>query len=294
MKRCALLLLGVGSLGVLLLNGGCVSLDIAGLDTARIQSAVKVAKAGAHAAKRITPEQEYYIGRSVGATIVSSYKPYDKEKANRYLNVLGQTLAKASDKPETFGGYHFLILDSDEVNAFAAPGGLVFVSRGMLRCCKSEAAVAAVLAHEIGHVQHEHGLGSIKKGRLTSALTILAAESAKTFGSEQLAELTTAFEGTISDITKTLITSGYARKFETEADRAAVTILQRVGYDPNALIDMLREMKTRLKPGGRDFAKTHPDPDDRIAQIRRMLTGRQSKGKAGARKLRFERALGGI
>jgi beta-barrel assembly-enhancing protease len=80
--------------------------------------------------------------------------------------------------PETFGGYHFLILDSDEINAFAAPGGLIFVTRGMLRCCDSEDAVAAVLAHEVGHVQHQHGIQTIRKPALTSAFTILAAEGA--------------------------------------------------------------------------------------------------------------------
>ncbi len=110
-----------------------------------------------------TPEQEYYIGRSVGAVIVNRYKPYPNAQANSYLNLVGQTLAQASDRPETFGGYHFLILDSDEINAFAAPGGLIFVSRGMLRCCRSEDAVAAVLAHEVGHIQLRHGIQSIKR-----------------------------------------------------------------------------------------------------------------------------------
>ncbi|HZL98054.1 MAG TPA: M48 family metalloprotease, partial [Terriglobales bacterium] len=197
-----------------------------------------------------TPEQEYFIGRSVGAVIVNRYKPYPNAQANSYLNLLGQTLAQASDRPETFGGYCFLILDSDEINAFAAPGGLIFVSRGMLRCCRSEDAVAAVLAHEIGHIQLRHGIQSIEKSRQTQALAILAAEGAKTFGKKEIADLTRTFEGSINDITSTMINNGYSRSFEKEADASAVRTLSRAGYNPNALVAMLREMEKQLKPGG--------------------------------------------
>jgi len=275
---------------------GCETLGsfAEGLDMQKVDSLIKVGKAGVQAAKKITPEQEYYIGRSVGATILSNNKPFDREAATRYMNVLGQTLAKASDKPETFGGYHFLILDSVDINAFAAPGGLIFITRGMLRCCKSESAVAAVLAHEIGHVQHAHGLGSIKKGRITQAVMTLAAETAKNYGSEELAQLTEAFEGSINDIINTVVSSGYARKFETQADQAAVTIMKRVGYDPHGLIDMLGQMKQQLKPGGHDFAKTHPDPLDRIKDVKKMIGDTPRAPEPGPRQKRFSRALDGV
>ncbi|TFG59602.1 MAG: peptidase M48 [Deltaproteobacteria bacterium] len=240
-----------------------------------------------------TPEQEYYIGRSVGAVIANRYKPYPNAQANGYLNLLGQALAQASDRPETFGGYYFLILDSDEINAFAAPGGLIFVSRGMLRCCKSEDAVAAVLAHEIGHIQLRHGIQSIEKSRQTQALTILAAEGAKTFGGKALSDLTKTFEGSINDITSTLINSGYSRSFEQEADASAVRILSRVGYNPNALVAMLREMEGRLKPGGLDFAKTHPSPGSRINDIE-SIVGRAALAEPPARHERFRKAMGNI
>jgi predicted Zn-dependent protease len=157
------------------------------------ESISKSSKAVARSFEDFTPEQEYYIGRTVGAVIINKYKPYNDKKANAYINLLGQTLAKASDMPETFNGYHFLILDSDEINALATPGGLIFITRGMLRCCRNEDAVAAVLEHEIGHVQFKHGLQAIKKSRITSALIILGAEGAKTFGKEDLASLTETF-----------------------------------------------------------------------------------------------------
>ncbi len=154
----------------------------------------------------------------------------------------------------------------------------------MTRCC--EDALAGVLAHEIGHVQLRHGLQAIKKSRITSALTTLALQGAKTFGGEKLGQVTEAFEGSISDITQTLIRTGYSRAAERQADEAAVAILTRVGYDPNALVEMLNVMEKRLRPGILDFASTliipelasgaavlcnvhlNPDPDGVYRQVR--------------------------
>lgn len=264
------------------------------LDGSQKESIIKSAEAVVRSFKDITPEQEYYIGRAVGATILDKYRPYYDKEANNYLNILGQTLSRASDLPETFGGYHFLILDSDEINAFAAPGGLIFVTRGLLRCCKHEDAAAAVLAHEIGHVELRHGLQAIKKSRITEALTTLGIEGAKTFGGENLSRLTETFEDSISDITKTLINNGYSRSFERQADIASVTILKRLGYGPNALVDMLRVMEKSLEPGGLDFAKTHPSPGTRIADIQKVIEEYTEAKIPGARQARFIKALGGI
>lgn len=274
----------------------CATTGPISLDTClkMVKAITRAAPAVAKTFQDITPEQEYYIGRAVGATIVSKYKPYNSARANHYLNILGQTLAQASDNPETFGGYHFLILDTDEVNAFAAPGGLIFVSRGMLRCCKSEDAVASVLAHEIGHIQNHHGLSAIQKGRITTALAILATESVKAFGRSELAKLTEAFEGSIHDITTTLVNNGYSRELERQADAAAVLILQRVGYNPSALVEMLEEMKNYLKPGGLDFAKTHPSPDSRIEDIKKLIGAYHPTSPIPARQARFTRTVGNI
>ena len=294
---------GVFGLGLAMLVSSCST--VTQVATAAAQSAGAITPQQAQSINRsaeavgktfeqITPEQEYYIGRAVAATVLSTYKPYDQQAANHYLNLLGQTLAQASDRPETFGGYHFMILETEEINAFSAPGGLIMVSRGMIRCCMSEDALAAVLAHEIGHVEYQHGLKAIRKGRLTSALTILAAEGAKSFGGEQLAQLTEAFEGSITDITSTMMNSGYARGLESEADKAAVTIMKRVGYNPNALVEMLQQMKKNLKPGGMDFAKTHPDPQDRINEVKKLVGSAPAAAASPARQQRFVAAVGAI
>jgi predicted Zn-dependent protease len=233
------------------------------------ESIQRSAVAISRSVESFTPEQEYYIGRSVGAVVLSKYPAYANTQVNQYINTLGQTLAKASDLPEVFGGYHFLVLESDDINAFATPGGHIFITRGLIRCCRTEDALAAVLAHEIGHVQLRHGMQAIEKARVTEALTVLAQEGLKTYGSREVAQLTRAFSGAISDIASNMINNGYSRSFEYQADQAALVILRRIGYNPSGLIDMLAGMEQKLKPGGLDFAKTHPAPRDRIAEIQK-------------------------
>ncbi|HMP95318.1 MAG TPA: M48 family metallopeptidase [Kiritimatiellia bacterium] len=237
----------------------------------------------------ITPEQEYFIGRAVGATIVNTYNVYDREEATRYLNVLGQAVARFSDMPETFRGYRFLILDTDEINAFAAPGGFIFISRGMIGLCRTEDDLAAVIAHEVGHVQHRHAVRAIKSSRLTSALTILALESAKNLGGSDLAQVTEAFEGSISDITSTMMKGGYARGQEREADRAAVEILRRMGYRQGSLVDVLERMGQVLQTDKRGFGSTHPPASARIAELRPLVNDVNTPVPTSARQKRFDR-----
>ena len=301
MRRLVWVGSGVFSAALVMLPTGCSTVaeygslagQAAGVITPeQAQSINRTAVAMEKTYQDITPAQEYFIGRSVAATVLSSYKPCDLAQVNQYLNVLGQTLALYSDKPETYGGYHFVMLDSDEVNAFAAPGGLVLVSRGLLRCCRSEDALAAVLAHEIGHVQNQHGLRAIKKGRLTSALTTLALEAGKSLAGQNLAEVTKAFEGSVSDITSTLMNSGYSRALENEADSVSVQLLTRAGYNPCALVDLLTEMKPQLVSDGRGFGKTHPSPDVRIQHVRSLLGEAQAVSAQGVRQQRFDAVIG--
>ena len=241
-----------------------------------------------------TPEQEYYIGRAVGAVVLSKYPAYANTQVNQYINTLGQTLAAASNKPEIFGGYHFVVLDSDDINAFATPSGLIFVTRGLIRCCPTEDALAAILAHEIGHVQLRHGMQSIEKARVTEALTVLAQEGAKTLGSREVAQLTETFSGAISDIANSMINNGYSRTFEYQADQASVILVQRVGYNPEGLVDMLTVMEKKLKPGGLDFAKTHPAPRDRITEIQSHNQTFTPVATPNIRQERFLKAIGPI
>jgi predicted Zn-dependent protease len=100
-----------------------------------------------------------------------------------------------------------------------------------------------------------------------------------------------AFEGSVTDVTSTLMNSGYARSLENEADAAAVQILTRAGYRPQALVEMLAEMKTRLASDTRGFGKTHPAPESRIQHVNGLLTARTFPAAPPARQQRFNAAI---
>lgn len=293
--------IGAAALALVWLAAGCETVnkltagaaDIAagaGLMTKdQAESTKRVSGAVTKTFQDITPEQEYYIGRTVAATVLLGYKPLQADDLNDYVNRIGQALAQFSTRPETFGGYHFLVLDSDDINAFAAPGGLILATRGLLECCQTEDELAAVLAHEIGHVEKLHGLRAIRTGRLNSALTILAVEAGKNLAGENLAEVTKAFDESINDITTTLMNSGYSRKLEFEADAAAIGILKQAGYQPGALVAMLENMAKSWDSSRKDFAATHPPPADRIAELQKAKV-ESSKETAAARQKRFAAA----
>lgn len=306
MKRHLLITLTGITIVVLLLSSCATLVDTAGtfgtlvgeqaglISSSEGESIRKSTTAVSRSLEEFTPEQEYYIGRAVGAVVLSRYKVYENAQLNDYVNILGQTLAAASDKPEVFGGYHFLILDSEDINAFATPGGHIFVTRGLVSCCQSEDALAAVLAHEIGHIQLRHGMQSIEKARTTQALTIIATEGAKNLGSSEMAQLTDTFSGVISDITNSLINNGYSRSFEYQADQAAITLVKRLGYNSQGLIDMLNVMSKNIKKGGNDFAKTHPAPSERIERIQEGGLSFTAVSEPKARQARFKEAVSGI
>jgi len=217
----------------------------------------------------LTDEEEYYIGRSVSALILSRYQVWNNEAATRYLNLLAQAIALYSDRPEIFAGYHVLVLNSDEVNALSAPGGFIFVTRGLLRLCQDEDTLAGILAHEIGHISARHGLQAIKKSRLLEAFKLLASEAAERLAPDKMARLTDIFEGTLDDIVAQLIERGYDRKAEFEADALALKTLRRMSYSEQGLILFIEELEKRKEKASKleGWLSTHPDPEDRLKRL---------------------------
>lgn len=231
----------------------------------------------------LTPQEEYYLGRAVAARILGQYRALEDDGRTRYVNTLGQYLARASERPETFGGWHFMLLDTDEANAFAAPGGFVFVTRGLYATCSTEEQLAAVLAHEIGHVTLRHGLGAIKNERLTEAFTVIGTEALKEYSRGDLAKLTAAFEGSINDIANKMIVSGYSQGQEYAADAAAAKTAWRAGYNPAGLTEFLAALAERGKRGDKQgFFSTHPAAGERKAKAEAAIKAEKLTGETDA------------
>lgn len=231
-------------------------------------SIVKTSEALRSTFSEITEQEEYYIGRAVAALILSRYRVYDNAGLTNYINVLGRAVSYSSDRPETYGGYHFLILDSDEINALAAPGGFIFVTRGLVKRCRDEEMLASILAHEIGHVSAKHGLASIKKSRLVDAFKILGKEATARYGPKELTELTGIFENVLGDIVENLVEKGYDRKYEYEADQLGIKFASGTGYDPNGMTRFLKTMAGGATgASGKGWFRTHPTAEDRIGKV---------------------------
>lgn len=264
------------------------------IDKEQKESIDKVAGAVERSFADLTEEQEYYLGRSVAAKILALYPVYQKETLTTYINRVGNAVAFTSDRPEIYGGYHFLVLDSEEVNAFACPGGFVFITRGLLGTCQNEDALACVLAHEVGHISAKHGLKAIKKSRLIEAFDILLQETSKHYDREELNKLTAAFDGALGDIVDQLVIKGYSRQQEYEADRLGLQYADAAGYCCSCMEQSFRTMATSpQKDTGLGFFKTHPDPQDRLEKVHQEIT---AKGYGHlvepARTKRFQQALG--
>ncbi|MDR1973029.1 MAG: M48 family metalloprotease [Treponema sp.] len=245
---------------------GLIDSDVAGAITTSTDAIGR-------ALEEITPEQEYYIGRAVGATILARYRIYTGSPARTlYVNKILQAVVVNSPKPELYNGYHALILDSPEINAFATSGGHVFVTLGLVNTAASEDALAAVLAHEVAHIQLQHSLKAIRTSRITTAVMATGSAAVNLAASgTSLAELTDIFDESITDIVGTMVNNGYSRDQEFEADALALSLLSRAGYDPSSLIEMLRALETGLGNSDGGFGRTHPAPRDRISSANRQL-----------------------
>jgi predicted Zn-dependent protease len=254
-----------------------------------IEKTTKTVKAFRKSAAEITDKEEYYIGRSVAANILSRYPAVSDEKLNKYVQAVLQSVAAASDRPETFSGWHAQVVESDELNAVSAPGGFVFVTTGLLSKLSSEDELAAVLAHEVAHVAAKHGLKTIKASRLTKAFELLGAQAAERYASKDLGQLADLFGGSVDDIVGTLVINGYSRDKEYEADKLGAEFARRANYDPGALARFIQALGSAAKGGG--LLKTHPSPKSRLKELGKQEASDDYK-ESPARDRRFASALG--
>ena len=263
--------------------------DIIDHDTANMISIS--ARAFGSAAENISPELEYYIGRSVAANILSTYKIWDANpKLTEYLNLICGAIVINSPQPSIYNGYHVVILDSNDINAFTTSGGHIFLTRGLVNIAKTEDALAAVIAHEVAHCQLRHSIKSIKASRTTQAFLITAAAGtgmAKGVDADELAEI---INESCGEIIQTMVNSGYSKEQEYDADIAAMCFLAAAGYQPSGLIDMLNGLKA-VHTVGLGLSKTHPAPAQRIYFAKKALGRFNVADTRNSRQQRFNDAL---
>jgi len=222
------------------------------------------------AANSLTPENEYYLGRAVAANIAGTYPIYKSAALQAYLNKICNTLVINSPKPDLYKGYHVAILDTNEINAFATPGGHIFVTRGLISCASNEDALAAVIAHEVSHVQLRHALTSIRNARYINAAVsgTLAGLGAGIGGNAK--ELAGVMSDSVNEVITTMVVNGFSKTQELEADTNALSLLASAGYQPSGIVEMLNALKQK-QTSGQGFGKTHPSPADRITNVNKDI-----------------------
>ena len=237
-----------------------------------LESAINVVDAFTEANKEISEVEEYFLGRSVAATILTMYQPLDDPSLQQYVNLIGQTVACSSPQPALFGGYHFMVIDSDQINALACPGGFIFIFSGLIDKTANEDELAAIIAHEVSHVTLSHGISSIDKARWTEFGVTVAQESSEQWGSSDVQAVVDDYGDLVEDVVSNLITKGYSRDTEYQADSLAVEICSAAGYDPEALTEVLVKLCETDNRSGPGFWETHPSPEDRLEAVGEVLS----------------------
>lgn len=199
-------------------------------------------------------EEERAIGGAVAVQAVAQHGGlYPDGRVQRYVLTVGLAVASLSDRPEI--PYHFAVLNDETPNAFAAPGGYVFITVGLLRRVHSEAELAGVLGHEIAHVTNKHALKVIRRADAISKLTEVSADF--------LDQNPQVFDDLVQKATDTVLNKGFDQTKESEADRDGIEFAHRIGYDLHGLPSFLETLAATEQPSGGIFS-THPPTRKRI------------------------------
>ena len=231
--------------------------DFGNLDLDKVVKTVqKVKKAN----EDVSEPQEIELGGGIASNLLGAAPLLDNAEVQRYVNRVGRWIALQTERPDL--PWQFGVLDDADINAFAAPGGYVFITKGLLARMNNEAELAGVLAHEISHVLRKHHLQALKQGARTELFAEFANEAMQANGSDpRLTKLVSA--GT------ELYARGLDKDDEFESDRMGVVLAARAGYDPYGLPAVLQTLQS-INPSDSNLAlmfKTHPAFDKRLALL---------------------------
>lgn len=226
--------------------------------------ALDIAKKAHQATRTIDESEEIEIGQGIAANLLGASPLLDDSRAQEYVNEVGRWLSLQTERPDL--PWKFGILQTSDINAFATPGGTIFITNGLVQRLNNESELAGVLAHEIVHVLRKHHLAALQKGARMDIASELASQALKGQG-----------DPAIIDKAVKAGTEVYARGLdkndEFEADRMGIVIATRAGYDPYglpAVLQMLEAINAKDSSLALMF-KTHPAPRDRLSLLDNIM-----------------------
>jgi predicted Zn-dependent protease len=237
-------------------------------------NALDIVKLLSQSVDEIDEPKEIEIGRQLAAVLLGSKPLYPDMAMQRYVNQLGRWISLQSSRPNL--PWTFIVLDDTGYNAFAAPGGYVFVTKGLIDQTHDEAELAGILAHEITHVTHKHHLQAMRKNARAGLLTqVVASRLSNNVGGAVSAQLLS--------LGRDLYSKGLDQGDEFEADRTGVSLAASAGFDPYGLVGALQQLRT-VTPDNPAFTltmSTHPAPQVRLDQLEQAM-GNRLDAYAGA------------
>lgn len=207
----------------------------------------------------VTEDEERKIGEDVSAKIRQRFGVVQDPAVHKYVTSVGLLLARESERPKL--AWSFVVLDTDGVNAFASPGGIVHITRGALGLIRNEAELAGVLGHEIGHVAHKHAVGAIRKNKAVQLGT-----------SETLSDRGPFLDQLANKMYEVILENSFDRGDELDADKQAAQLTQKAGYASGAVADFLTRLDERNKdqPARNGLFASHPETKERIEKVRQL------------------------
>jgi beta-barrel assembly-enhancing protease len=235
----------------------------------------KAANAKAEVDKfKVSDQEERQLGEQVSLQLRERFGVMQDEKVTKYVTLVGAVLAQASSKPKM--EWKFIVLDTDGVNAYAAPGGFIHVTRGLLGLIKTEAELAGVLGHEITHVTGRHSIDAVKQNK------------AITLGSELAGSSGGLTQAAIAKLAAAVFNSVFEGQFsqsaENESDRVGTQLANKVGYAPNGIADVLKKIQARngSRADRNGMFASHPAIKDRISNNVKQIKAENLSGTATA------------
>jgi beta-barrel assembly-enhancing protease len=211
----------------------------------------------------VTDDEEKQLGEQVSAQLRNRFGVMQDEKVTKYVTLVGSVLAQASTKPKV--DWKFVVLDTDGVNAYAAPGGYVHITRGLLGLMKNEAELAGVLGHELTHITERHTIEAIKQGKLVN----MGGEAAGSGGGLRQQFISRMAAAAFNKVFEGQFSQGD----ENESDRIGSQLANKTGYAPNGIAEVLKKIQARngSRSDRNGMFASHPSIKERIANNEKLI-----------------------
>ncbi len=228
--------------------------------------------------QRPSKQEEVQIGREIAGNLLGASPLVNDAALQKYVNQVGRWVANQSERADL--DWHFGVIDSEDINAFAAPGGYVIITRGLYRKLENEAQLAGVLSHEIAHVVRKHHLKILQQSQL---IDIGAGLLGKQIGKEAKGEKDIKLIQRVIGSGAEICARSLDKSAEFEADRMGVSLTTRAGYEPYGLPEVLQTIGLTAKDDSSVslLFKTHPHPDERLVQLDDAIGSRLDKINGG-------------